>query len=125
MRGGRYYNLNTEIILTCYRGIPTVKSSASPKPKNDSGRDEALAKAKAAVEAESKKDADKQQAADNVETTEQNGNADVSKKTADAVAESVQADVEATAGKKRAREDDDGEAEAGREAKKVDSKSES
>ncbi|KAL2410942.1 hypothetical protein ABEF94_002659 [Exophiala dermatitidis] len=119
-RGGRNKAPETD-----ERGIPTVKSSASPKPKNDSGRDEALAKAKAAVEAESKKDADKQQAADNVETTEQNGNADVSKKTADAVAESVQVDVEATAGKKRAREDDDGEAEAGREAKKVDSKSES
>ncbi|EXJ77055.1 lupus La protein [Capronia epimyces CBS 606.96] len=87
------------------RGIPTVKSSAqdTPKPSRDSGRDDALAKAKAAVEAETKKDVEKQQAAVNVETT----------------------DAEATAGKKRAREDDGGEAEAEREVKKVDSKTDS
>ncbi|KIX96239.1 uncharacterized protein Z520_08017 [Fonsecaea multimorphosa CBS 102226] len=98
------------------RGIPTIKTTSM---KTDSGREEALAKAKAAVEAEVKKE---QKAADDVESTEQGGDADASSKTANTVAESVQADAEATAGKKRAREDDDGEAE--REAKKVDVKSE-
>ncbi|OAP55341.1 hypothetical protein AYL99_10314 [Fonsecaea erecta] len=86
--------------------------------KSDSGRDEALAKAKAAVEAETKKE---QEAADNVESTEQGGDADASSKTANTITESVQADVEAIAGKKRAREDDDGgDGEVEREAKKVD-----
>jgi lupus La protein len=98
------------------KGIPKVKSSA-----RDSGRDAALAKARAAVEAENKKDEEKNDAADNVESTEQDGNADATTKTANAVAGSVEADVEATTGKKRAREDDDGEAE--RESKKVDVKS--
>ena len=61
-------------------------------------------------------------AADNVESTEQNGAADASTETANAVSESIKADVGATAGKKRAREDDDGEGE--RETKKVDVKQE-
>ncbi|KIW22448.1 uncharacterized protein PV07_12333 [Cladophialophora immunda] len=98
-------------------GIPTIKTTAL---KDDSGREEALAKAKAAVEAENKKE---QKAADDIESTEQAGDADASSKTANTVAESVQADAEAAAGKKRAREDDDGDAE--REAKKVDIKPES
>ncbi|KAJ9614655.1 hypothetical protein H2200_002792 [Cladophialophora chaetospira] len=100
------------------RGIPTIKSSAVEK---DTGRSEALAKAKAAVEADLKKE---QEAANDVESTEQNGVADASTETANAVADSVQADVEATAGKKRSREDDD-DAEANREIKKVDTKTES
>lgn len=99
-------------------GIPTIKSSPNEK---DKGRDEALAKAKAAVEADLKKD---QEAAANVESTEQDGAADASTETANVVADSIQADVAATVGKKRAREDDDGEAEADREIKKVDTKTE-
>ncbi|KAK5441911.1 hypothetical protein LTS15_011176 [Exophiala xenobiotica] len=95
-RGGRSYETAKDD-----RGIPTVKSSSGPK---DSGRDDALASARAAVAAENKKD---QVAADNVEPTEQNGAADAST---------------ATAGKKRAREEDDGEGE--RETKKVDVKQE-
>ncbi|OAL39275.1 hypothetical protein AYO20_01593 [Fonsecaea nubica] len=97
-------------------GIPTIKTTPL---KNDSGREEALAKAKAAVEAENKKE---QAAVDEVESTEQSGHADAASKTVNTVAESIQADAEATAGKKRAREEDDAEAE--REAKKVDVKSE-
>ncbi|EXJ69509.1 lupus La protein [Cladophialophora psammophila CBS 110553] len=91
------------------RGIPMVKSTAV---KNDSGREEALAKAKAAVEAENKKE---QKAVDDVESTKLDGDADAS---------SVQADTKAPAGKKRAREDDGDEADAERETKKVDVKSE-
>jgi len=98
-RGGRSYETAKDD-----RGIPTVKSSSGPK---DSGRDDALANARAAVAAENKKEQEKQVAADNVESTEQNGAADAST---------------ATAGKKRAREDDDGEGE--RETKKVDVKQE-
>ncbi|KIV83888.1 hypothetical protein PV11_05875 [Exophiala sideris] len=109
-RGGRFREPETD-----EKGIPKVKSSA-----RDSGRDDALAKARAAVEAENKKD--EQDAADNVESMEQDGAADATTDTANAVAGSLEADVEATTGKKRAREDDDGGAE--REIKKVDTKSE-
>ncbi|KAI1613308.1 lupus La protein [Exophiala viscosa] len=109
-RGGRFREPETD-----EKGIPKVKSSA-----RDSGRDDALAKARAAVEAENKKD--EQDAADNVESSEQDATADATTGTANAVTESLEADVEATTGKKRAREDDDGEAE--REIKKVDTKSE-
>jgi hypothetical protein len=77
-----------------FRGIPTVKSSAA---KQDTGRDDALAKARAAVEAESKK-----------EGSERSGDTE-------------KADVEATEKRKRAREDD-GAADADREAKKIDTK---
>lgn len=116
-RGGRSYETAKDdrsvasVVLQIWtitnvdgRGIPTVKSSSGPK---DSGRDDALANARAAVAAENKKEQEKQVAADNVESTEQNGAADAST---------------ATAGKKRAREDDDGEGE--RETKKVDVKQE-
>ncbi|KIX05316.1 uncharacterized protein Z518_06188 [Rhinocladiella mackenziei CBS 650.93] len=120
-KGGRFNGPHKD-----ERGIPAVKSVGdTSKVKQDSGRDEALAKAKAAVAAENEKEeAAKQTAADNVESTEQDGDADVSNKAADAVAESVQGDAEAVAGKKRAREDDEGEDEVGREVKKLDSKSE-
>jgi hypothetical protein len=102
------------------RGIPTVKSSGdSSKAPRDSGRDEALAKARAAVEADNKQDA-----AEKIESSDQIGNADVKTDTANTVAESVKADVEATAGKKRAREEDGDEAATERETKKVDIKSE-
>lgn len=57
-----------------------------------------------------------------MESSEQDGKADATTGTANAVAESLEADIEATTGKKRAREDDEDEAE--REMKKVDTKSE-
>ncbi|KIW41581.1 hypothetical protein, variant [Exophiala oligosperma] len=87
-KGGRSYEDKTD-----ERGVPTVKSSAGPK---DSGRDEALAKARAAVEEETKKEQGDQ-------AIHQNGSA------------------EETTSKKRAREED---GEAGPEPKKVDAKSE-
>ncbi|KIW14353.1 hypothetical protein PV08_07135 [Exophiala spinifera] len=85
-RGGRSYENKTD-----EKGIPTVKSSAGPK---DSGRDDALAKARAAVEEETKKEQGKS-------AEQQNGSA------------------EESTGKKRAREED---GEAGPESKKVDLK---
>lgn len=78
------------------RGIPTVKSTTPPR---DTARENALANARAAVEADLKKEA-----------PEKSG-------------ESEKVDVPATENKKRARDDDDG-ADAAREAKKVDIKDE-
>lgn len=77
-----------------FRGIPTVKPSAA---KQDTGRDDALAKARAAVAAETEKDG-----------SEKPGDTE-------------KADVGATENRKRAREDD-GAADADREAKKIDTK---
>ena len=88
------------------RGIPTIKTSALEK---DSGRDEALAKAKAAVQADLKKEEDEQKTVDKVESNGKDG--------------AVEAATTEIAGKKRAREDDD-DAEAEREIKKVDTKNE-
>ena len=65
------------------------------------------------MEAENKK-AEEQNTGHNVESTEQNGKADVTSKAANE-------DVEAMAGKKRAREDDEKD-EGERAPKKVDSK---
>ena len=64
----------------------------------------------------------KQKTVDDVEATEQNGDADVKAEAANKVEDSIKADVEATTGTKRAREDDEGDAE--RELKKVDTKAE-
>ena len=94
-------------------------TEADSKAKRDAAKAEALAKAKAIVEAQNK--GEEQKAADEVETTEQNGEG-AKKEAVEAVAESIMADAEATTGKKRAREDDEGDAE--REVKKVDSKTE-
>ncbi|ETI20215.1 hypothetical protein G647_08249 [Cladophialophora carrionii CBS 160.54] len=93
------------------RGIPSIKSTA---PEKDSARDEALAKAKAAVEADMKEQ-EAQKVGNNVETKDQDHNT---------VADSGAADIDTSAGKKRAREDDAAEAEVGREVKKVDTKTE-
>jgi hypothetical protein len=93
-----------------YRGIPTVKSTANDR---DSGRSEALAKARAAVEADQKQEQEDQKAADDSEAIKQENEADASNHTAN---------VEAIASKKRARGDDDGDEE--RDIKKVDTKDE-
>lgn len=97
--------------LTRSRGIPTVKASTGDNSKlpRDSGRDEALAKAKAAVEAETKKDEESHKPVG--KTEEHNG------------AENTHTNAEAVPGTKRAREDDGGEGET-RETKKVDVKAE-
>ena len=103
------------------RGIPVIKETEEGednKFKRDAQRADAIAKAKAMVDAENAK----QKTVDDVEATEQNGEADVKKDEAKTVADSIKADVEATTGTKRAREDDEGDAE--RELKKVDTKSE-
>lgn len=100
------------------RGIPAVKASA-PKAKDDGGRDDAIAKAKAAVEAENKKEREEKETTDKVESKEQDGAVEPSTKT---VAENAQGDADAAAGKKRAREEDDGDLEAQRASKKVNVK---
>jgi hypothetical protein len=87
------------------RGIPVVKQTAedNSQAKRDADKAEALAKAKAAVEAHSQKDT--------------NGEGPAKPAT-----ESGVADENVDAGKKRARENDEGDSE--REAKKVDTKTE-
>ena len=73
------------------------------------------------VDEQNKKDGDKQNGADDVEAANQNGD-DAKKEAVEAIAESIVADAEATTGKKREREDDEGDTE--RELKKVDTKTE-
>ena len=83
----------------CCRGIPVVKETTAddPKAKRDEATADAIANAKAAVDANTK--AEGQQNDDK-----------------------VQAEGEEAGGKKRAREDDEGDAD--REVKKVDTKTE-
>jgi hypothetical protein len=95
-----------------HRGIPVVKETteADSKAKRDAAKAEALAKAKAIVEAQSKKTGDD-------ETGEEAKQANI-----EAIADIITGDADGTASKKRAREDDEGDAE--RELKKVDTKTE-
>lgn len=91
------------------RGVPVIKETneEDTKAKRDAAKAEALAKAKAMVDAENAK----QKAADGVEATEQTGEADVKKDEANIVADSIADDVEAVTSKKREREDDEGDVE--------------
>ena len=105
--------------LTSCRGVPVVKasqeSSAESKAKRDAATADALAKAKAMVEAEQKKSAGKD-----------GEMAELKERVAEVEAETPENGIKSEAvkgekDKKRAREGDD---EAGPEPKKVDSKSE-
>jgi len=99
-----------------HRGVPVIKSTTDPKA-------EALAKARAIVEEENAKSATKQETADNVESTEQDGKVQAKTEAGNTMEQSIKDDVEATAGKKRDRDEgDSGDAE--REIKKVDTKEE-
>ena len=83
---------------TDYSGIPIVKTSSESQRTQD-----AIAKARKAVEEDQKEDA-----ARDVEKTEQDGT-EPKAGTANKVEKSIKADVEATDSKKREREDDSGE----------------
>ena len=122
-RDERYVSDTSDLSDTDWsnRGIPVIKETeegGDSKFKRDAQRADAIAKAKAMVDAENAK----QKTVDDIEATEQNGDGDVKIEAANKVEDSIKADAEATTGTKRAREDDEGDAE--RELKKVDTKAE-
>ena len=118
-RGGRADRDNRyvrRISVSCHklifpRGIPLVKGTDDEKShlKQDPATVNALANARAIVEAENKKEADadvKQENADVIENTQQD-HLDVKTETANVVEQSIQDDVAAVTGQKRAREEED------------------
>jgi len=98
------------------RGVPLVKATAEDegRVKRDSERAEAIAKAKAVVEAQNEKE--NQESTDTVESAEQEGGA------SGEVAHTIPGNAETAGGKKRTREEDEDDVE--REVKKLDSKAE-
>jgi len=110
------------VVANIFRGLPIVRATedktAENKAKRENATSDALAKAKAMVDAENKKQAEKQGGADTVGNSEHEGRTNTRTKAADVVPESAKAETEEVASKKRGRDDINGDGE--RQAKRVD-----